>query len=517
MQSCFAWLDSDGRYLALSDEYACLCAAHQTVNVGQWLAVGQNQSAVVDLQAMLHSARQQGISERQVPLFDGSHLYTVRIFWVAALGHFLLQLDPSPVLALDSPQSVNAAPRFKSELDRHIRAAARQQQQVALLKVGFEALEWLAETLGDAQLECLMTELAERLLSGLRSPDMLYRADSGSFLIQLSGVSSSESALRIGHRLLEHAASSLRVGSKSLHLELCIGVALAPFQAADAGELMGAVSQAFKQAIRTPQSRVQLYDPVRYRKALTLAQLPELLQPDFTCLGFLLQPLYGVHSHRAELAQLIPAFNDVPCFAEDDRTLQMLLQTAGYQAYLDAVFAFVAQTVNQLGEQARLHKLVVRLPRMVLEQPDFISYLSACRQQSGSLYSHILLEVEAIEALDYEGVLFDLDALGFALMLSGMSDHLPSIQQIKELEPALLKLDMPLVKSVQDRHRKRLAQVIELALDLEIALVAEGIESAGQRMALAQQGVRYMQGDYFGTLLDLELLQQQLILEQSLV
>jgi len=127
----------------------------------------------------------------------------------------------------------------------------------------------------------------------------------------------------------------------------------------------------------------------------------------------------------------------------------------------------------------------------------------------------VLLEVDAIETRDHEGVLFDLEALGFRIVLNGLSDYLPPLQQLKELEPQLIKLDQGLVHdmSLDPKRRKLLEKVADMASDLEIPLAADGVMSAGQRLQLAQQGVDFMQGEYFGNLLSVELLYEQLIME----
>jgi len=99
--------------------------------------------------------------------------------------------------------------------------------------------------------------------------------------------------------------------------------------------------------------------------------------------------------------------------------------------------------------------------------------------------------------------------------LSGLTNYLPPMQQLKELEPQLLKLDAALVQAMESdvKQRYQLEKIADMASDLGIALAAEGVQSAGQRIQLSHQGVEYMQGDYFGRLLSVDLLFEQLLLE----
>ena len=70
---------------------------------------------------------------------------------------------------------------------------------------------------------------------------------------------------------------------------------------------------------------------------------------------------------------------------------------------------------------------------------------------------------------------------------------------LAEFQPHLLKLDMALTRGIdQDPVRQAIvAGIVLVAQRLGIRIIAEGIESVGERDALIELGIRYMQGFFF--------------------
>ncbi|SIS42446.1 diguanylate cyclase domain-containing protein [Neptunomonas antarctica] len=522
MRCNLAWIDTAGQYVTSTEEYAALCG-HSVESITGLRLEDAHPSAVINiLQPAFIHAREQGQTDTVLALFDQHTLYDCRLIWVKASQHFVLYVERAIKQSLLYDPLLSAAdnspvPLFKVALNGQIASARKAGKQVALLKLGLERFQWIQDSLGLDSSETIIEELASRLLSTLREGDILFRANDDAFIIQISNMESAEAAVSVAHRLIEQLSYSFRMEQRDIHLSASIGVALAPLQANDAAELLGAASQALKALSRSGISDVRLYDPLRQRKALNLNDLAQLIKPDYNSIELGYRPVYGVRSHRIEAAQLVPLLQGVPCIGAEEHLLtQMLEGESGWHTYLSWIFNQLETPLQQLGQEKGFQGVIVRIPPDVLELPSFMEFMTTRLTLSEIVRNKVLLEVDAIETQDHEGVLFDLEALGFGIVLGGLSDYLPPIQQLKELEPQLLKLDASLVQAMENdvKRRRQLEQLVDMAADLDIALAADGVLSAGQRMHLSQQGVDYMQGDYFGRLLSAELLFEQLILEK---
>jgi diguanylate cyclase (GGDEF)-like protein len=514
MAQYFAWLTRGGQYVRVSQEYADLLNRSVDQIEGTYFGALHPHQDDAFQAAVARLAKEPSLQW----MLKGSSDWPCHLLAVPDSDLCLLTLDDLPsvpdLLMADSDE--DPVPRLKSVLNRRLAKAKSKQEHLALIKISLDRFDWLSETLGEQAAEALVADVGERLTSALRRHDTLFRIREDRFLILVESIGQEEEVLKIAHRLNDLLSFGVRVDRREVHLNIAMGVALAPSQANDAAELIGAASQALKAAQRNTSDRVRLYDPIRQRKALNLEALTHLVAPDYNDLSLSFRPIYGVTSHRIEAAHLVPVFKGVACEAGDEHTLMHFFDhEGGWQMYLGWLLNALELPLSKLSEQKSFQGLVIRIDPQVLELPGFIDFLSDTCRIKDEYKPYLMWEVDAIETRDHEGALFDLEALGYRVVVSGLGEYSPPLQQLKELEPHWLKLDQAWVQSasVDSQKRRMLEQLADMAADLEIPMVADGVRTGGIRLQLSQQGVKYMQGDYFGGLLSLEMLNEQLILE----
>lgn len=509
MKSHLAWLDSAGHYLGAAAAYEQLCGVSVGQLARQALSNLHPEGTVEVLLRLLAQAQQQGQASATVQLFESYERYHCQLIWQVDAAQGLLLIEPAECRTTQAQQAAEQTPRLKTALDRDITQARLSQQQTALIKINLSGFMQMQALWGASLMDEVLTIATTRLLGALRGQDHLYRAAEDCLMVQLTSVADTDAALRVANRLQQVLAQPFHSGVREIHLETRLGVALAPLQATTAAQLLGAVNQAMK-AAHSRQS-IRLYDPLRQRKVLPFEVLSSVLAPETLPLSFQYRPIYGVLSHRMEAAQLVPVLKDTLCVGDDEH---LLSENVALEAYVTQVFTTLAGAVEPLSKHKGFQGVVVRIAPAFVESPVFVSTMASavCAEQ---VRHWVLLELDAIETRDYEGVLFDLEALGYRVVLRGFGDYQPPLQQLKELEPAWLQIDDAQTQAMaaDSKVAREVEQLADMAFDLNIPLLAVGVRSAGQRVALAQQGVRYMQGSYFGGVLSLELLFEQLKME----
>jgi EAL domain-containing protein (putative c-di-GMP-specific phosphodiesterase class I) len=123
------------------------------------------------------------------------------------------------------------------------------------------------------------------------------------------------------------------------------------------------------------------------------------------------------------------------------------------------------------------------------------------------LFSHdeeVYLEItEAVpipSASRYLDVLREMRLRGQVhVVVDDLGSGYSNLQWLVDLQPEVAKLDMRLTHGVDHdlRQRRLVAGIVRLCADLDLAVVAEGIETAAQACALRDLGVRYGQGFLF--------------------
>lgn len=88
---------------------------------------------------------------------------------------------------------------------------------------------------------------------------------------------------------------------------------------------------------------------------------------------------------------------------------------------------------------------------------------------------------------------------GFRVALDDLGAGYGSLNLMEKLRPDFVKLDLDLVRDVDtDPYKARIAaKLLELARDLDVRVVAEGVETEGQWRWLQNHGADYAQGFFF--------------------
>ncbi|MEO6294908.1 MAG: EAL domain-containing protein, partial [Candidatus Limnocylindria bacterium] len=159
-----------------------------------------------------------------------------------------------------------------------------------------------------------------------------------------------------------------------------------------------------------------------------------------------------------------------------------------------------AAVVVALREARRLpggRWVSVNLSPSRLTEPGIIELLRAHRGR------HLVVEVtERLAIDDYDAVRAALDGLGGSVEVAvdDAGAGFASLRHILELRPSYVKLDMKLVRGVEaDPARQALiAGMVYFARQSGCHLIAEGIETEAERVALRGLGVPFGQGFRFG-------------------
>jgi EAL domain-containing protein (putative c-di-GMP-specific phosphodiesterase class I) len=93
-----------------------------------------------------------------------------------------------------------------------------------------------------------------------------------------------------------------------------------------------------------------------------------------------------------------------------------------------------------------------------------------------------------------------LGQLGFSVAIDDLGAGYNSLTMLADLQPRFIKLDMALVRNIdQEPRKKRLVQLMATFADATNAhLVAEGVETPAEAEALVECGTHLLQGYYFG-------------------
>jgi PAS domain S-box-containing protein/diguanylate cyclase (GGDEF)-like protein len=371
-----------------------------------------------------------------------------------------------------------------------------------LLRLGRMAL--IREALGPAAEQALVQEAARRLVEAAGG-DAVGRFSDGSFAL-LALRAAPEELAQTARRLLEAASAPYAYEQEELHLDPCVGIAVYPNDGLVYEMLVQGAEGALRQAADGPGQRFAFYRPELNRGANDRFKLESALrravERDELVLHY--QPQVGLGSGRIVGAEALLRWRHpergllspgafIGLAEETGLVLPIgdwVLSAACAQLkeWRDAGLPVVPVSVNLSAHQFD-GQIVATVGRVLAEfgiEPG-------------------LLELELTESASMAdadkscALLAQLKGMGVQLAIDDFGTGYSNLNYLKRFPVDKLKLDQSFVADIMDAgEAQTIARaVIAMAHGLGLAVVAEGVESAGQLAKLAQQGCDAMQGYYF--------------------
>jgi diguanylate cyclase (GGDEF)-like protein/PAS domain S-box-containing protein len=135
--------------------------------------------------------------------------------------------------------------------------------------------------------------------------------------------------------------------------------------------------------------------------------------------------------------------------------------------------------------------------------PGFVDRVREALDQAGARPEWLLLEItESLVLRDAEQVWSDLRtlrAMGVRIAIDDFGTGYSSLSYLRQMPVDVLKLDKSFIDDIltSDQQHTMVDSIVALARNLDLKVIAEGVEEAGQRAALARMGCPYGQGYLF--------------------
>jgi len=169
-------------------------------------------------------------------------------------------------------------------------------------------------------------------------------------------------------------------------------------------------------------------------------------------------------------------------------------------AFDQACRVLAIESAARLGMQARLN--INFLPNAVYEPRACIRRTLDAAQRTGFPLDRLtfeFIENERVDGAHLRSIIEAYRRYGFSVALDDYGTGYSNLARLLDIRPDTIKVDRALVMGCdEDRMRRAiLAGLVTLARQMDIKLVAEGVERAEEAAVLRDIGVRFAQGFLF--------------------
>lgn len=397
---------------------------------------------------------------------------------------------------------------FDDRLEMTLRHAARSGEFVALAFLDVDRFKAVNDSLGHGVGDRLLQTLSRRLQRSLRNSDTVARMGGDEFIFILPGLQSQEDATALAQKLVEIVREPVRLGERELHVTASIGVAVYPIAGGDRDALLRHADAALYRAKASGRDRVELFDHAAaaqtegrtrlgrdLRRALGRKQLALVYQPQIALRSGQIVGLEALMRWHHPRLGLVPPATFIP-MAEESGLITTLELWALRQACRDMVALE--------GSSAAAARLALNVSARQLHQDRLVALVERTLAESGLPPHRLELEFTETVLLSSDGkvtaALAGLRSLGVSLALADFGAASSSLTLLRQYPIQRLKLDRAFVRDItSDWANVAVARAtIDLARELGIAVLAQGVETAEQLAMLRDLGCEEAQGFLIG-------------------
>jgi diguanylate cyclase (GGDEF)-like protein/PAS domain S-box-containing protein len=391
-----------------------------------------------------------------------------------------------------------------------VRERGDHDRKVALLLIGLDGFKQVNDTFGHDHGDDLLRAVSDRLRSLTRTTDLVARIGGDEFALVMDDYLDPDYPRLKAEQVLTACARPFRVGGRTVHTRVSIGIATTA-GAPGTADLLRDADLALYRAKNAGRGQYATFEPEMHTAALARAEMGRSLRRaiDNGELRLAYQPIHDVRTGAVTSVEalvrwqhptrgLVPPSEFIP-LAEDTGLIVPLGRWVLGEACAEA-----AHWADRPGAP----RISVNLSAQQLASADVLHDTRAAVQRTGLDPTRLILEVTESVLMEHvdtnAGVLEQLRALGLSVAIDDFGTGYSSLAYLQRLPVDILKIDKAFIDDIAlgGRHTKLVKGIISLSDDLGLATVAEGIETADQLSALAELGCRSGQGYLFSRPID---------------
>jgi diguanylate cyclase (GGDEF)-like protein len=412
---------------------------------------------------------------------------------------------------------------LERRLKSMLASAGRKQGKLGVLLVATGGIESVSDSLGREGGDQLLRALADRLLASVRLGDEVSLQEDGGeaavshlggneFTVMLTEIRTAQDAARVAQRIIEALGRAFRVRGEDVFVQTSVGIAVFPSDGSNAEVLLRNARSARLRAEEDGGNRFLFYAPTMNSEAARRLKIGSLLHRALDRGEFALhyQPLrHAVDGSLLaveallrwsppEMGPISPA-EFIPIAEETNLIVSIgewVLHAAASQhrRWCEQGYAPIRLAVNLSGRQLEGGQLVRSVTRILAD--------------TGMSANDLELEITETTIAREHGVARDvlegLHEMGVGLALDDFGTGFSTLTHLTSFPVDRLKIDRSFTSQIapggegRDAAGSLASALIAMGHSLELAVVAEGVETVEQARFLREHGCDELQGFLLG-------------------
>lgn len=393
-------------------------------------------------------------------------------------------------------------------LMQHLEAATRRCDRngssLAVAFIDVDNFKQINDSLGHQVGDQALQKVAKRLVTAVRGCDEVARIGGDEFIAIIEEVESYEDCITVIERMVSAVRESCTISNSEVHLSISVGVAIYP-KDGNIQQLISAADTAMYRAKKDGKNQYRFFDSEIASAADHLLEmqhdLKNALANDELTLHYQIK-IDSITREPVGAEALLRWEHPVKGLLHPADFMQAADRFGLSYAINDWVIEESCRTLQQLTSLSIPFNISVNISHQQMNNANLVSNINAMLSRYNLPKTSLIIEMTESTALKNQVVfnnqLARFKEAGIKVTLDDFGTYSSSLTNLQKWQVSELKLDPTFTEDIETNNRTRgvTQAVIELAHALDLNVVAEGIETEGQRVLLADLGCDEMQG-YF--------------------
>jgi len=395
---------------------------------------------------------------------------------------------------------------FENHLHDAISRAKRHKEKVAIIFMDMDNFKVINDSYGHKVGDKFLQEVTSRIKDAIREEDTLSRIGGDEFVLLLEEVNGIEDAAHAAERIIEQVRKPFKIEKNSFYSAVSLGISIYPDDSEHYDTLLEYADKAMYHVKNSGKNNFEFYNSNMNQKAIERLQLEHELSfaqkrnelelhyqsktnletMQVTCMEAL------VRWRRPNHGLMAPS-GFIPIAKQSD-----IIISIGTWVLHEAC----SQT-KRLNDDGHNLSVSVNISTRQISDDNFVNLITGVLKQYNLDGKYLELEItESALLKDADLIMAKIDkvrAMGVKFSIDDFGIGYSSMNTLKELKIDKIKIDEKFIKDITTNPNDKAitAAIIALAHNLNIEVVAEGVETTDQVSTLKELGCNIVQGYLF--------------------
>nr|WP_319474571.1 EAL domain-containing protein [uncultured Sphaerochaeta sp.] len=426
----------------------------------------------------------------------------------------------------DSLTGLPSRDYFIEKLQQSLERADKHHKRVGIIFVDFDSFKAINDTAGHMVGDLVLQLIAQRLTKRIGEKGTLARFGGDEFLVEIPDLETDKPIHAMIDSIMETLKKPVVVDDEEYHVSASIGIAVYPDDGKSPDNLIKNADIAMYEAKgRGKNQAVFCTEDIKDSTTMNHTLVNNLYWAlDRDELQLLYQPKISLETKKIIGFEALLRWNNSEYGVVNPEVfIPMAEQTGMIRPFGMWVMRNACQQIQQFNEWADSElSISINISLIQLRDPSMVENMATILEETHT--PPHCVEVEITESIAFQDEPFILEQLrkmkelGISIAIDDFGTGYSSFSRLRTFPIDLIKIDIEFVRAISSNLHKDQAiirSIIQLAKNLELKVLAEGVETEEQLQFLKEQGCDFIQGFLFYTPLPVSSIKQLLDTSQK--